>query len=197
MTILITCGKLIFKLDYDRACTIAPADKLPDDDAAEGATGEAATALASLTDPLTSLDSTQPKWVRYGLEKRKHLTYIFNTFVFLQIFNEINCRKVGKRDFNVFEKILTHNWYFNIVVIGTFAAQILMCEFVPGITRTVPLSRGEWGACIAVGATPLLISMMLKLTPTSWLNRFFAWNPINEDTKQKKSGLLSAYHQAS
>jgi len=112
--------------------------------------------------------------------------------VFLQIFNEINCRKVGtwsgpgqgyRRDFNVFESILTHNFYFNIVVIGTFAGQILMCEFMPGITRTVPLSRGEWGACIAVGATPLLISMMLKLTPTSWLNRFFAWNPINEDAK--------------
>jgi len=45
MTILITCGKLIAGLDYDRACTIAPADKLPDDadEAAEAAAGEAET----------------------------------------------------------------------------------------------------------------------------------------------------------
>ena len=52
--------------------------------------------------------------------KRKHLTLIFNTFVMLQLFNEINCRKVGRRDFNVFES-LSHNKYFIIVVAGTVA----------------------------------------------------------------------------
>ena len=55
-----------------------------------------------------------------AMHKRKHFTYIFNTFIFLQLFNEINCRQVGRRDFNVFEKFL-HNWYFLGVLIGTFA----------------------------------------------------------------------------
>jgi len=57
--------------------------------------------------------------------KLKHLTMVFNTFVMLQLFNEINCRKVGRRDFNVFESI-THNIYFVIVVAGTFAIQVLL-----------------------------------------------------------------------
>jgi len=43
--------------------------------------------------------------------KKRSLTNIYNTFVFLQIFNFINCRKVGSKDFNVFEKF-THNYYF-------------------------------------------------------------------------------------
>jgi magnesium-transporting ATPase (P-type) len=46
--------------------------------------------------------------------KEKHFTYIFNIFVFLQLFNMINCRKIGKRDFNVFEALF-HNWYFIIL----------------------------------------------------------------------------------
>jgi hypothetical protein len=27
------------------------------------------------------------------------------------------------------------------------------------------LSRSEWGGCIVIGATPLIISFILKLTP--------------------------------
>lgn len=102
--------------------------------------------------------------------KRRHFTYIFNTFIFLQLFNEINCRKVGRRDFNVFEKFL-HNNYFLLVLFGTFAAQILMCQWFPSITGTEQLSKGEWGACIAVGSTNLLIGAILKLTPESWVSK--------------------------
>jgi magnesium-transporting ATPase (P-type) len=52
--------------------------------------------------------------------KRVHMTYIFNTFVFLQLFNEVNCRKIGRRDFNVLESIFG-NHHFLAVVLGTLA----------------------------------------------------------------------------
>ena len=55
-----------------------------------------------------------------GQYKLKHFTYIFNVFVFLQIFNEINCRKIGIQDFNVFDKFF-HNFYFLAITIGTFS----------------------------------------------------------------------------
>ena len=58
-------------------------------------------------------------------DKRRHLTLIFNTFVMLQLFNEINCRKVGRRDFNVFESIF-HNIYFLVIVLGTFLVQWIL-----------------------------------------------------------------------
>lgn len=37
------------------------------------------------------------------LLKKRHLTVIFNTFIFLQFFNFLNCRVVGSREFNVFK----------------------------------------------------------------------------------------------
>jgi len=55
-----------------------------------------------------------------GKAKLKHMTYIFNTFVFLQLTNEVNCRKIGRRDFNVLESIFG-NYYFLAVVLGTLA----------------------------------------------------------------------------
>lgn len=51
-----------------------------------------------------------------------HYTIIFNTFVLMQLFNEINARKVhGER--NVFTGI-SKNAIFLAVVIGTFIAQV-------------------------------------------------------------------------
>ena len=45
-------------------------------------------------------------------------TMAFNTFIFMHIFNEINCRKVGPAQFNVFQSIFK-NWIFIGIVVGT------------------------------------------------------------------------------
>ncbi|XP_046851841.1 plasma membrane calcium-transporting ATPase 4-like [Xenia sp. Carnegie-2017] len=51
-----------------------------------------------------------------------HFTIMFNTFVFMQLFNEINSRKVhGQR--NVFEGIL-NNWIFLVIWFGTVFVQV-------------------------------------------------------------------------
>jgi Ca2+-transporting ATPase len=47
------------------------------------------------------------------------LTIIFNTFVFLQFFNELNCRVVGPRELNVFKKFF-NNWTYILVVVCTY-----------------------------------------------------------------------------
>lgn len=125
-----------------------------------------------------------------SMAKRRHLTYIFNTFVFLQIFNEVNCRKVGRRDFHVFEA-LHHNWYFIAVVVCTFAAQILMCQIpiAAGVAGTLPLTRSEWGGCIATGATPLLVAVLLKLTPESWVEKTRAAAIFDENSPEENPAL--------
>jgi magnesium-transporting ATPase (P-type) len=55
----------------------------------------------------------------------KLFTYIFNVFIFLQLFNEIACRKIGKREFNLLDNFFS-NLYFIIVLFGTAAFQIVM-----------------------------------------------------------------------
>lgn len=86
-------------------------------------------------------------------------------FVFLQLFNLINCRKDGPKEYNVFGKPL-HNFYFLAVLIGEFLFQFLAPSW---FIRTAGLNKREWGACLMVGATALLASVLLKCTPVSWL----------------------------
>jgi magnesium-transporting ATPase (P-type) len=52
-------------------------------------------------------------------------TMIFNSFVWMHIFNEFNCRKVGATQFNVFSGLLT-NWVFLVVIIVIIALQICL-----------------------------------------------------------------------
>lgn len=56
---------------------------------------------------------------KFGLH---HLTVLFNSFVFMQIFNEINSRKIND-EHNVFDRILT-NKIFMGVIIGTIITQV-------------------------------------------------------------------------
>ncbi|XP_055441846.1 plasma membrane calcium-transporting ATPase 1 isoform X5 [Bubalus kerabau] len=60
----------------------------------------------------------------------EHYTIVFNTFVLMQLFNEINARKIhGER--NVFEGIF-NNAIFCTIVLGTFVVQLI---------STIPTSR--------------------------------------------------------
>lgn len=56
----------------------------------------------------------------------EHYTIIFNTFVMMQLFNEINARKIhGER--NVFDGIF-RNPIFCTIVLGTFAVQVIIIQ---------------------------------------------------------------------
>ena len=56
-------------------------------------------------------------------EPSQHLTILFNTFVMMQIFNEINARMVhGER--NVFKNIFS-NKLFSLIVFGTVIVQVI------------------------------------------------------------------------
>jgi len=112
--------------------------------------------------------------------KARHFTYIFNIFVSLQLFNMINCRKIGKRDFNIFENIF-HNWYFIVLFAIIPAVQFIGIQYFSFIFRTVPLNRTEWGSCIAIGSTVLIWGAILKLLPESWFSRLNTSKLINED----------------
>ena len=149
MAILIIFGSYIFNLNYTNTTTTTV--MMPENFNATNPSAE----------DLLYLQSE---------DKLIHYTYIFNTFVFLQIFNQINCRKIGRRDLNVFEAMF-HNLYFILVLIGVCAIQVAMIQWFPSISRTIPLTRAEWGGCICVGASPLIIAFILKLTPDALVRK--------------------------
>jgi hypothetical protein len=46
-----------------------------------------------------------------------HYTLLFNTFMIMQFCNEINCRKLGVKEFNVFSDFF-NNFYFIAIIAG-------------------------------------------------------------------------------
>jgi len=59
----------------------------------------------------------------------------------MQVFNEINARKLGDKELNCFEGIFK-NMMFLYIVVGTIAIQYFMVEYGGKAVRTVPLTLG-------------------------------------------------------
>ncbi|KAF2071510.1 hypothetical protein CYY_007171 [Polysphondylium violaceum] len=96
-------------------------------------------------------------------DSRHHYTILFNTFVFLQLFNEINCRILGD-NLNPFRGIFS-NWIFSVVLIGTLGVQIIFVTFGDSATSTDPLSVAEWFLCIFTGLVCMPFNVLLRLIP--------------------------------
>jgi len=92
-----------------------------------------------------------------------HYTILFNTFVFCQVFNEINSRKVNLQ-LNVFDGIFT-NYIFVSVILVTCITQFLIVQFGSVATRTLPLNFMQWVYCVGIGFFSLPIGFLLRLIP--------------------------------
>ncbi|XP_066456401.1 plasma membrane calcium-transporting ATPase 4-like isoform X2 [Eleutherodactylus coqui] len=111
----------------------------------------------------------------------EHYTIVFNTFVMMQLFNEINARKIhGER--NVFESIF-RNPIFCAVVLGTFAAQIVIVEFGGKPFSCSGLTLSQWFWCIFIGIGELLWGQLICTVPTSRLKflKEAGHGPMKED----------------
>uniref|UniRef100_A0A8C9V358 Calcium-transporting ATPase n=1 Tax=Scleropages formosus TaxID=113540 RepID=A0A8C9V358_SCLFO len=97
----------------------------------------------------------------------EHYTIIFNTFVLMQLFNEINARKIhGER--NVFDGIFS-NPIFCSIVLGTFGVQIVIVQFGGKPFSCAPLNVEQWLWCLFVGVGELLWGQVIATVPTSHL----------------------------
>ncbi|KAJ8534237.1 hypothetical protein K7X08_007561 [Anisodus acutangulus] len=86
--------------------------------------------------------------------------FIFNTFVFCQVFNEINCRDMEK--INVFRGIFG-SWIFLGVIISIVVLQVVIVEFLGTFASTMPLSLELWLLSVLIGAVSLIVAVILKL----------------------------------
>lgn len=91
-------------------------------------------------------------------------TLIFNTFVFCQVFNEFNARKLEKR--NVFKGIHKNKLFLGIIGI-TVVLQVVMVEFLKKFADTERLNWQQWLACIAMAAFTWPIGWAVKFIPVT------------------------------
>jgi len=118
-------------------------------------------------------------------------TLIFNTFVWMQIFNAFNCRRIDNR-LNVFEGI-TRNYYFAFILLVMVGGQILII-FVGGRALQVErLNIYEWIISILPGLLVLPLGAAIRCIPDSWAiscvpGPFRRWLQKRRAKKQAKQG---------
>ncbi len=98
------------------------------------------------------------------------LTMVFNIFVLMQVFNEVNCRST-RFDKSVWKGILSSHWFISIVAI-IVVLQVGIVQFGGDFFRTIGLSPAEWGKCVLVALVILPVGYLLRfigrMLPAEW-----------------------------
>jgi hypothetical protein len=80
----------------------------------------------------------------------------------MQVFNEINARKLKPEETNVFENFF-NNPLFLIILISTIIIQLTMVKYGGKSMKTVELTFNENLFCLLLGSTSLLSGLLIKL----------------------------------
>ena len=81
-----------------------------------------------------------------------HFAMIFTTFVLMQLFNQLNARKLSSDGWNIFKGIFG-NALFIYITLAEFGGQVLISQFGgPVFKVTGGLTMEQWGFCFAFGA---------------------------------------------
>ncbi|KAI5856728.1 plasma membrane calcium-transporting ATPase [Durotheca rogersii] len=99
-------------------------------------------------------------------------TMVFNTFVWMQIFNEFNNRRLDNK-FNIFEGV-HRNQFFIIINIIMVGAQIAIV-FVGGAAFEITAINGtQWAICVVAAAVSLPWAVAIRLFPDAWFAKIAA-----------------------
>ncbi|BFZ10933.1 hypothetical protein BsWGS_13969 [Bradybaena similaris] len=94
-----------------------------------------------------------------------HFTMIFNTFVFMTLFNEVNARKIHNQH-NIFSGICTNPIFIGIWI-GTILAQVVIIQFGGVAFHTTGLNAAQWLWCVFLGFGTLLWGQIATVIPDS------------------------------
>ncbi|PWA81962.1 cation transporter/ E1-E2 ATPase family protein [Artemisia annua] len=89
-------------------------------------------------------------------------TLIFNSFVFCQLFNEVNSREMEKID--VLNGIWNNNVFVSVLG-ATMVFQVIIIEFLGTFANTHPLTMMQWYYSILTGFLSMPIAVILKMIP--------------------------------
>lgn len=91
-------------------------------------------------------------------------TTIFTTFVFMQLFNEINCRILDGNQLNPFRGLFRNSIFVGIWV-GTVIIQVVLVFFGGVAFSTIPIPWYLWLTSIGIAALSLPIAVIIRLLP--------------------------------
>lgn len=131
--------------------------------------------------------------------KTRAFTMLFNIFVYMHLFNLINCREIKPTRRNVF-KGLTNNIYFIVIFFSIALLQYLLVQWGGSIFRTAPLSGQQHAFCVLLGLTTLIPSFFFKFIDEKYDSFLTSRLKISdkEENEEKDDGwLLNTYNNMS
>ncbi|CAI5514639.1 unnamed protein product, partial [Closterium sp. Naga37s-1] len=107
--------------------------------------------------------------------EKQLVTIIFSSFVFMQIFNQLNSRKL--EEWNVFEGLLVNRLFILIVSIE-LSVQVLLVELLGQFAGCVRLTLQQWTLCFLLGAGCVPFGMLSKLIPLPGMLHIGDWDAV-------------------
>jgi len=96
-------------------------------------------------------------------------TLIFNTFVWMQIFNQYNNRRIDNK-LNVLEGV-HRNWFFIGIQFIIVAGQIMIVEVGGAAFSTHRLNNAQWAYSVVLGFISIPVATALRLISDDWIQR--------------------------
>ncbi|KAM7539761.1 hypothetical protein Aperf_G00000043825 [Anoplocephala perfoliata] len=129
--------------------------------------------------------------VSHGISKpTQHFTAIFNSFVLMTLFNELNARKIhGQR--NVFSGVF-RSWIFCVIWVTTMILQIIIVEFGGYAFSTQGLDLNQWMWCLFFGVGELVWGQLVISVPESIIpvcKRRKAVEPTPEEVAEEEENI--------
>jgi len=105
-----------------------------------------------------------PQFLNYPEAEMRAL--IFNMFVWLQIFNQYNNRRLDNK-LNIFAGILQNYWFIamNVIMVG---AQVCIVYFGGRAFNIVPLSGEQWAISVVVAIFCVPWAVCIRCFPDRW-----------------------------
>jgi magnesium-transporting ATPase (P-type) len=96
--------------------------------------------------------------------KCQAFTMLFNIFIWLHIFNMLNCREINENKTNVLSGLYKNKLFF-LMVLAIAGFQFVMVQYGGVLARTSGLTDKQHSYSILIGSTALIPSYIIKKLP--------------------------------
>ena len=110
-----------------------------------------------------------PAILKYEVNGDEIRSLVFNTFVWMQIFNMFNNRRLDNK-FNIFAGV--HRNYFYLIILAIMVGCQAMIMYVGGAAFSIDRLNGkDWGISIVLSALCLPWAVLIRLFPDVWFEK--------------------------
>ncbi|EGX91897.1 P-type calcium ATPase [Cordyceps militaris CM01] len=105
-------------------------------------------------------------------EVEKLQTLVFNIYVWMQFFNQHNCRRVDNKLDIWYQGVLRNPWFIGVQCL-TLAGQFIIIFKGGEAFDTAPLTGAQWGWSMLFGILTIPLGALIRQVPDRWVLQFF------------------------